>query len=68
MKTLSEFMQDNDYTDESFGERIGKSRMQIYRYRHGLQVPTKKTMQRILEESGGVIDPSSFYQAQQQAP
>lgn len=59
---LESFMNEHDFTDKSFGERIGKSRIQVYRFRHGLQVPTKKTMQKIIDVTAGAVDPASFYQ------
>jgi transcriptional regulator with XRE-family HTH domain len=61
---LEAFMNEHDLTDKSFGERIGKSRIQVYRYRHGMQIPTKNTMQKIVDVTQGAVDPASFYQSQ----
>ncbi len=61
-------MQENELTDEGFGERIGRSRMQVFRYRHGEDVPSKKTMERILQVTEGQVQPGSFYQVSQQGP
>lgn len=59
--TLDEFMKNNDYTDESFGKRIGKSRIQILRYRQGVQIPGRDAMKKIFKISGGHVTADSFY-------
>lgn len=59
---LDTYMTDNDYTDESFGEQIGRSRMQVFRYRHGLAVPRKNALQRIVKVTKGQVTAQSFYQ------
>lgn len=66
--TLDDYMIKEKLTDQEFGDRIGKSRMQVFRYRHGLQVPGKKTMPVIIEKTCGRVPPSSFYPAQADHP
>lgn len=60
--TLDEYMKANELTDKCFGEHIGKSRVQIYRYRNGIQIPGKEAMRRISEVTGAKVTPASFYQ------
>jgi transcriptional regulator with XRE-family HTH domain len=57
-------MNANNYTDKSFGEQIGRSRLQVLKYRHGKAIPGKSTMQRILEVSAGQVTAASFYTSQ----
>lgn len=59
---LSAYMKDNNLTDQGFGDLIGRSRMQVFRYRRNEQMPDKDTMLRILEVTKGAVDPASFYQ------
>lgn len=61
MKQLDTWMTENDETDESFGQRIGRSRLQVFKYRHGLAVPRKDAMESIGEVTKGQVNPSSFY-------
>lgn len=58
---LNEFMKKEGLTDKKFGEMIGKSRIQVYRYRNGEQIPDKETVIKIHEISNGQVPPGSFY-------
>jgi hypothetical protein len=61
MKTLSEYMKEQQLTDEMFGDMVGRCRLQILRYRQGTQIPSRRTMARIFKVTGGAVPPSSFY-------
>jgi hypothetical protein len=62
MKQLDTYMTENNETDESFGQRIGRSRLQVFKYRHGKAVPRKDAMERIHEVTKGQVTAQSFYQ------
>jgi hypothetical protein len=61
---LDEYMKQHDLTDEGFGERIGKKRLTIFKYRHGLIVPGKDAMERIVSITEGRVTPNDFYASQ----
>lgn len=61
MTPLDTYMKANDLSDEAFGKSIKRSRMQVYRYRHGIQVPGRKTMSSIIKATGGEVTANSFY-------
>lgn len=58
---LDAYMKSTGYTDESFGERIGRSRLQVFKYRHGLAIPRKIVMNKITKVSKGQVAESSFF-------
>ncbi len=61
MKTLDQYLTDKGLSDEGFGEQIGKTGMQVGRYRRGLAIPREEVMENIYDETGGVVPPNSFY-------
>ncbi len=62
---LDDYMKAHDFTDKSFGERIGKSRIQVYRYRHGMQIPGREAINKIFQITEGHVPPASFYPSNQ---
>lgn len=65
---LDEYMKQQKLTDESFGERIGINRLQVFKYRHGRAKPREKVMQKIHDETGGLVTANDFYALNQEAP
>jgi len=59
--SLDEYLKAHNLTDEEFGERIKRSRMQVFRYRNGRQIPRPAVMKRISEVTGGAVTANSFY-------
>lgn len=59
---LDTYISDKKMTDESFGEQIGRSRIQVFKYRHGLAMPRKDAMERIVEVTKGQVTSQDFYQ------
>ncbi len=63
------FMKLSDYTKEyikrggllSFAKKIGVNRDTLYRYRIGTKMPSRQTMRRIVEATGGLVQPNDFY-------
>ena len=64
MLTLEQYMRENNLTDQGFADLIGRSRMQVIRYRKGVQMPRRKVMEKIEEVTKGQVGPSSFYSPQ----
>lgn len=60
--TLKEWMKLKELSDEAFGQLIKRSRMQVLRYRHGEQIPARKTMEKICEVTDNQVTPASFYE------
>lgn len=45
----------------AFGQRIGRSKAQVYRYISGESVPRKATLQKIERETEGAVTANDFF-------
>jgi len=59
--TLDEYMKKQGLTDQQFGDRIDRSALQIFKYRHGKAMPPKQTMLKIVEVTDSEVPIESFY-------
>lgn len=53
--TLSEFMQVKNLNDATLAKLLDKDRVTVNRYRRGVEVPSTRTIVRIIEISGGLV-------------
>lgn len=51
--TLAEYMEAENLTDAAMGDRIGKSRVTVSRYRRGLEPIPGDVVKRLVESSDG---------------
>ena len=58
---LDEYLEANPEIAKGFAGRIRVSKQALSRYRAGLRIPDKDPRRRIYVETGGEIDPNSFY-------
>lgn len=58
---LGDWLDANEIDPGAFAARIGVSANSLYRYRTGRKIPRPDPMRRIYVESGGAVDPNSFY-------
>lgn len=59
--TLDEWLILRNLSETEFAERIGRSQASVNRYRHGLRLPDREAMIRIIETTGGAVTANDFY-------
>ncbi len=59
--TLSEFLKQRDLTITCFAKMIGVTAPAAWRYCNGERIPRPITMRRIVEVTGGAVQPQDFY-------
>jgi transcriptional regulator with XRE-family HTH domain len=64
--TLDEFMTWKGLSDAEMGRRIGVQRNTVFRYRKGERRPTWPILERIRDESGGIVTADSFMRPRRQ--
>lgn len=57
---LDQYLTQRGMTDAAFAEKVGRSQSSINRIRRGETRPDWKTMERIVEETGGEVSPNDF--------
>ncbi len=57
---LDQYLTQHDLTDAAFAEKVGRSQSSINRIRRGETRPDWKTMERIVEVTGGDVSPNDF--------
>lgn len=67
MTTLSAYLQQNNVSYEAFAARLGVSAMSVSRWARGQNFPRKETLQRIKQETGGLVTPDSFLKESSEA-
>lgn len=71
MMTLREYLTQNGMTYQQFADAIGVSQAAVSRYvnqeRVNGRVPRRPVMRRIMEVTGGVVGPESFYSTEKAA-
>lgn len=66
--TLSEYLERHGLTYAAFADQIGVgSGAVVHRYANGVRMPRPKIMKRIVEESGGEVQPGDFYRSKEAA-
>lgn len=58
--TLDEFLSSSETTEAAFARRIGVAQQAVNRYRRG-RIPERAIMRRIVEATGGAVQPNDFY-------
>lgn len=61
MSYLSKFLDDHGLSDADFAAQIGVSRVAVSRYRSGARIPARDVMSRIVDATGGAVQPNDFY-------
>lgn len=61
MMFFAEWIEQQGITLQEVGRRIGTSSTAACRYANGGAIPRPETMRRIYIETGGAVDPNSFY-------
>lgn len=59
--TLQEYMRANGFTDAQCADAIGTTQPTVSRYRRGTRKPREPYLSRIIEWSGGEVQPNDFY-------
>lgn len=59
--TLGEWMEANGLSDEALAEKLSVDRSTASRFRRGKLMPSNDTMRRIIDVTGGVVQPNSFF-------
>jgi transcriptional regulator with XRE-family HTH domain len=59
--TLNAYLVEHGLKDEDFAVRVGCDRTTIYRIRRKGQRPSPALMEKIAEETGGLVQPNDFY-------
>jgi hypothetical protein len=60
---LDQFLENHNVTADQFALEIGAShRATIYRWINGTRIPSPVFMQRIVESTGGKVQPQDFYE------
>ena len=65
---LEKYMRENVLNDAQIAERIGVTKMAVYWYRRGRRFPRPEVMMKIVEITGGAVQPSDFYAAHSPKP
>jgi transcriptional regulator with XRE-family HTH domain len=63
MIALSRYLREKGISVAQFATLIGRSRMQVYRYLSGDDLPRKDTLEAIMRVTGGAVTAESFYGA-----
>jgi transcriptional regulator with XRE-family HTH domain len=58
---LSDYLKENELTDEAFGEKIGRDRSSVYRLKNSQTKPTADVLQAIVNATGGAVTPNDFF-------
>lgn len=58
---LSEWMAANGFTDERLAAELGVVRSTASRIRRGKVIPSRKSIERIVEITAGQVQPNSFF-------
>lgn len=62
---LVDWLEKHGVSDANFAELIGKSRIDVFRYKKGRVMPRPDVLARIAEATGGAVQPMDFYAAYQ---
>lgn len=60
--TLSDYLETHDLNAAAFAKKIGVTTATIWRYARGHRIPRKAVMARIVEATGGAVQPQDFYE------
>ncbi len=60
---LETFLKENEMSAADFAQEIGVSAEAIRLYLAGKRIPSKNTMRRIMDSTGGEVQPNDFYAA-----
>ena len=58
---LSEWMEREKVSVEDLARRLGRTPMQVWRYRAGKSMPRPAVMRRIIEITGGAVTANDFF-------
>ena len=58
--TLAEYLEQNELTYVGFAEQIGVTTVTVWRYVNSKRYPRPAIMCRIMEATGGLVDPRDF--------
>ncbi len=65
--TLKEFLKNNHVSIEDFAREMGLSYAAVRQYANAGRVPTPKVMRKIINVTGGAVQPNDFYAANDNA-
>ena len=58
--TLSEWLEKQDMSDATFGDRIGVTRQSVHRYKNNVRIPQWHIIERIRKETKGAVTVLDF--------
>lgn len=67
MAKLSSYLKERNLTVEQFGALIERSGATVSRIARGIQKPDSETMQRIIDATGGAVQPNDFFKLPESA-
>lgn len=59
---FSEYLKEKNITQEQAASELGVDQAQISYWARGIKLPNKENMKKIVEWSGGKVQPNDFYQ------
>lgn len=59
--TLDDWLTSTNTADKDFADRIGVSRVTLFRLKTGRRKPGQVVMERIHTETGGAVTPNDFF-------
>ena len=64
MQRLEQWIKDNKMTQQDFAERIGTTQGCVSRWCAGTAIPRPEVMAKIVELTGGDVQPNDFYKGE----
>lgn len=61
---LKEWIEKNEKTIKEVADTLGVSEMNVYRYIAGSNIPRPENMAKIVELTGGEVQPNDFYKGE----
>ena len=58
---LSDYLEQHEISISAFAETIGTTHASVSRYASGDRCPNREAMRRIIEATGGKVQPNDFY-------